>query len=115
MNFEGLLLSMAEQGAADLYLKAGNKPFLRINGQLVPQGVDKLTQDEVGNLARQLMGPERAVQFKAQLEMNFAFERPGLGRFRANTLLQKGSFALVIRRIKREIQTFEELHLPTKG
>ena len=114
MNFEGLLVSMAEQGASDLYLKVGNKPFLRVNGQLVPQGVEKLTQEQVEDLARQLMGPERAVSFKSQLEMNFAFERHGLGRFRANTLLQKGSFALVIRRIKREVQTFDDLHLPSK-
>ena len=112
MNFEGLLLAMAEQGAADLYLKVGNRPFLRVDGQLVPQGQDKLTQDEVETLARQLMGPERAVAFKSQLEMNFAFERQSLGRFSANTLLQRGSFALVIRRIKHDIQTFEELHLP---
>ena len=115
MNFEGLLLSMAEQGAADLYLKVGNRPFLRVNGQLVPQGTEKLTREDVEDLAKQLMGPERSVQFKSQLEMNFAFERHGLGRFRANTLVQKGSFALVIRRIKREVQTFDELRLPVKA
>lgn len=114
MNFEGLLLAMAEQGASDLYLKAGNRPFLRVDGQLVPQGSEKLAQEAVENLAKQLMGPERAVQFKSQLEMNFAFERHGLGRFRANTLMQKGALALVIRRIKHEIQTFDELHLPAK-
>ena len=114
MNFEGLLRAMAEQGAADLYLKVGNRPFLRVDGRLVPQGQEQLTQEDVDTLARQLMGPERAVLFKSQLEMNFAFERPSLGRFRANTLLQRGSFALVIRRIKREIQTFEDLHLPAK-
>jgi len=59
-----------------------------------------------------LMGPTGRQAFHAQRELNFAFERPGVGRFRANVLWQKGTIALVIRRIHHAIPTLEELSLP---
>jgi twitching motility protein PilT len=114
MHIDQLLSAMDQDDASDLYLKEGNRPFLRTRGQLVPQGEDRLAHTEVEQLAQDLMGPERTTALRAQLEMNFAFERSGLGRFRANVLFQQGKLALVIRRIQRVVRTFEELALPAR-
>ena len=105
---------MVEQDASDLFLKVGNKPFLRINGQLFPIGEEIMTAEAITEFAFDLMGPERRQLFHAQRELNFAFERAGSGRFRANVLWQKGTIALVIRRIQRLIPTFSELNLPAE-
>ncbi len=112
MDVERLFRAMVEQDASDLFLKVGNKPFLRIHGKLLPIGDEPLTREQLVDFASDLMGAERRQLFHAQRELNFAFERAGLGRFRANVMWQRGTMALVIRRIQRAIPTFAELNLP---
>jgi twitching motility protein PilU len=46
------------------------------------------------------------------MEMNLALSYPKLARFRVNVFRQRGSVGMVIRRIKMEIQTVEQLGLP---
>jgi twitching motility protein PilT len=115
MDLDRLFRAMVEQEASDLFLKAGAHPFLRINGKLIPVGNEKLKPDQVMELASELMGPRRRQLFYAERELNFAFERSGCGRFRANVLWQRGAMALVIRRIQRTTPAFAELHLPDKA
>ncbi|MBI4003554.1 MAG: PilT/PilU family type 4a pilus ATPase [Candidatus Omnitrophica bacterium] len=114
MDLERLFRAMSEQDASDLFLKVGTTPFLRIHGKLIPVGSDKLTREEITEFATDLMGPDRRQLFHADRELNFAFDRAGVGRFRANILWQKGTIALVIRRINRLIPSFEELNLPVE-
>ncbi|MCM8794738.1 MAG: PilT/PilU family type 4a pilus ATPase [Candidatus Omnitrophica bacterium] len=103
---------MVDQKASDLFLKVGGPPFLRIRGTLTPCGSAPLSEKEVSLLADTLMGPHRRKLFEAQKELNFAFERPGIGRFRVNVMWQKGTLALVVRNIQSVIPGFEELRLP---
>jgi twitching motility protein PilT len=114
MDFERLLRAMVEQEASDLFLKVGNHPFLRIHGQLIPVGDEKLTSEEIAGFASELMGPDQRQLLHAERELDFAFEHAGVGRFRANVLWQRGTMALVIRRIQRLIPGFEELNLPAE-
>ncbi|MDP3722300.1 MAG: PilT/PilU family type 4a pilus ATPase [Candidatus Omnitrophota bacterium] len=112
MDVDRLFRAMVEQEASDLFLKVGNRPFLRISGKLIPVGEEPLSKEQIVTLASELMGAERRQLFYAERELNFAFERSGIGRFRANVLWQRGAMALVIRRIQRAIPTFTELSLP---
>jgi len=114
MPLHSILRIMVEQDASDLFLKVGAPPLLRINGSLVPSGDRALTHAQLMEMAAELMGSEREQRFAAERELNFAFERDGLGRFRVNVLSQRSSIALVIRRIKAVIPTLEELHLPVE-
>ena len=114
MDLDGLLKAMVDQEASDLFLKVGNRPFLRLHGRLLPLGDQKLDRKQLTDSAGDLMGPMRRQVFHAQRELNFAFERPGLGRFRANVLWQRGLPALVIRRIPRECRSLTELNLPAE-
>ena len=86
MDVDRLFNAMVQQEASDLFLKVGNRPFLRIHGKLVPIGDAPLDQDGVVTLASELMRPHRRQLFHAQRELNFAFGRAGIGRFRANIL-----------------------------
>jgi len=114
MEIERLLKAMVEQEASDLFLKVGNRPFLRIHGKLMAVGEEKFTEEQLLQVGAGLMGPQGRQLFYAERELNFAFERPGIGRFRANVLWQKGTMALVIRRVQRAIPSFEELSLPAE-
>ncbi len=114
MDIERLLKAMEEQEATDLFLKVGNKPFLRIHGQLYPAGELPLTREEVEEVATALMDATQRQLLHAERELDFAFERAGAGRFRANVLWQRGTMALVIRRIQRVVRQFDELHLPAE-
>lgn len=112
LDLNRLLGAMMEQDASDLFLKVGNKPFLRIHGKLLPAGEEKLTKEQVTELASGLMNAQQRQAFHGDRELNFAFEAPGTGRFRANVLWQRGTMALVIRRVNSAIASFEQLHLP---
>jgi twitching motility protein PilU len=58
------------------------------------------------------MTPEQITEFEHELEMNFAFGKRDLGRFRINVFKQRGETAMVIRHIKSDIPSFETLGLP---
>ena len=110
---DSLLKRMVEQEASDLFLKSEAKPFLRIRGSLTACASHALSRAELTQFAYDLMGPDRQQMFQREREMNFAFERPAIGRFRANVLWQRGTLAMVIRRVSDRIPSFEDLNLPT--
>lgn len=114
MDIENLLKLMVENEASDLYLKAENPPYLRIDGRLFPQDKPALTSDDVRDAAYQLMSEEQRAHFEEDKEMDLAFSLPGVGRFRANIFIERGNFAVVLRLIKSKIPSFRELNLPAK-
>jgi twitching motility protein PilT len=114
MEIDRLLRAMVEQEASDLFLKVGAHPFFRIHGKLIPIGEEQIPQEQIVEVATELMAPHQRQLFHAERELNFAFERPGVGRFRANVLWQRGNMALVIRRVNRLIPSFQELSLPAE-
>ena len=112
MDTDHLFQAMVQQQASDLFLKVGSRPCVRVRGQLQPIGAEPLSRADLLQLAHDLMGPERQQLFQRERELNFAFAIEAVGRFRANVLWQRGSLALVIRRIQDCLPTFEELNLP---
>ncbi len=112
MDSDRLFQAMVEQRASDLFLKVGACPSMRVRGRLQPCGAEPLNRAELLQFASDLMGPERQRSFQTDRELNFAFERPEIGRFRANVLWERGRIALVIRRVQDRVLDFEALHLP---
>jgi twitching motility protein PilU len=58
------------------------------------------------------MSEEQTKTFEIQQEMNFAIGRQNLGSFRVNVFKQRGAVAMVIRYIKADIPSLEDLKLP---
>jgi twitching motility protein PilU len=112
MEINDLLIHMASRQASDLYLKTEAPPTLRIAGQLAPLGEIPLTPEAVERIADQMMQPRHKQEFKERQQVNLAYHHPALGRYRVNIYTQRSAPAIVIRRIKSEIPTFEELRLP---
>ncbi|MBI4540265.1 MAG: type IV pilus twitching motility protein PilT [Gemmatimonadetes bacterium] len=102
-----------ERGASDLHIKAGDVIRARIHGSLQPITQQKLTEEQVRQLALRLIPHERDRQrIDELLDYDCSWGLPGLGRFRVNILRQRGSFMIVMRVIPIEIPAFEDLGLP---
>jgi len=112
MDVTDLLRYAVERGASDLHLSAGNVPFIRVDGELLPAGFPVLDASDAEFAAEFLMPPHRATEFARTNEADFAYSMDGIGRFRVNVLRQRGTVALAIRRVSAEGQTLAELNLP---
>jgi twitching motility protein PilT len=112
MDLNYLLELAVAQGASDLHLKAGGLPVARIHGKLVPVSEHKLERDEVEEMASKAMPPVHQSRLKDMQEIDFAYSVPGLGRFRCNVFMQRGTVGLVLRVIPMGVRSVEELGLP---
>src|SRR5882724_10410310 len=96
-KLDDLLQEMVERGSSDLFLKAGQRPCLRIDGEIVMLDYAELTMDETHAIATHLMTEEQAEFFSRTPEMDLAVGMRGVGRFRVNLFKQRGSTGLVFR------------------
>ena len=113
MEIKELLKVMVAQGASDLYLTTASPPMYRIEGITQPMGNQALTPDMLRELADSFMSRTEKLEFGEKLEMTLALAYEGLGRFRVNVFRQRGNVGIVIRQIKAEILTVDQLGLPS--
>jgi twitching motility protein PilT len=112
MDINELLKSAHSMGASDVHLKVGSQPIVRINGELGPMQGNRLSQEETLKIAFSVMSPGQRETFKKKNDLDLAYSVPGLGRFRCNIFIQRGTIGLVFRVIPMRIPTIEELLLP---
>lgn len=113
MELSELLKTAMQHGASDVHLKVGSTPVLRISGELVPLTSEpKLTQPDAIKIASAVMSPSQFESFKKKNDADVAYSHPGLGRFRCNLYVQRGTIGLVIRIIPFKTPTLEETNLP---
>jgi twitching motility protein PilT len=112
MDVTELLRYAVEMGASDLHLKAGNVPFVRVDGDLRPSTFPALSAGQTEDAAKTLMPEHKAREFAQHHEADFGHTVAGVGRFRINVYRQRGAVGLAIRRVRSEVPTFEELLLP---
>ncbi len=113
MDINELLRKANAQEASDLHIKVGSPPILRIYGELTPLTSEKkISQEDATKIAMTVMTPGQADLFKRKNDMDLAYSVPGLGRFRCNIFMQRGTVGLVFRVIPMRIPTIEELLLP---
>jgi len=104
--------TMVETEASDLYLTVNRPPMYRIQGTIKPDGDHLFSPDEVRAIANAIMNEKQQREFAETMEMNMAMSLPGVSRFRVNIYQQRGSVGLVVRRIKAEVTSLDELGLP---
>ncbi len=112
MDVGELLRYTVEMGSSDLHLKAGNVPFIRVDGELQPGPFPVMSSADTQAAAEHLMPEHKAREFAARNEADFGYTLAGVGRFRINVFRQRGMVGLAIRRVRSEVPTFEELRLP---
>ena len=112
LDLDQLLAYAVERGASDVHLKVGSPPFIRIDGRLERIEHASVSQVETERIAFAIMPKQRAEEFIATSDADFAYSVSGVGRFRVNAMRQRGSVGLVLRRVQSDIPSFEALGLP---
>ncbi|HZQ27016.1 MAG TPA: ATPase, T2SS/T4P/T4SS family [Acidimicrobiales bacterium] len=113
-QLDRLLHLLAErEGGTDLHLKVGSPPRIRVKGTLETVAdeplLDKATVDA---MAGAVLTTGARETFLVQREAECTYSVHGLGRFRVSAYLQRGSIALLLRRVTASARSFEELGLP---
>ncbi len=112
LDIRKLLTVMCEHNASDLYITVDSPPSYRVNGTVRPAGNRCLDPEQTEMLAMSIMSEKQQREFLEQNEQNLALYYPALGRFRVNILRQRGCIGMVIRQIRTNILTIEDLDLP---
>ena len=112
-NIEILLKLMLESKANDLFISLGSYPVLMINGDYVKLQEEKITTEMLQDFRKGLLTTVQEQIFIREKELDFAYSIQGVGRFRVNYFVQRGSDAIVIHHIPTTIKTPVELGLPT--
>jgi twitching motility protein PilU len=112
MELAPYLRLMVQRNGSDLYFSTGAIPHVKIAGQAIPVGDQKMGPGDVSKLAYSIMNDDQIREFEGTMECNLAISVQQLGRFRVNVFRQRGDVAMVLRFIKADIPSIEELYLP---
>ncbi len=113
LNLRQLLEEMIERDASDLHVTAGERPKLRVDGEITNSRVDRnLTPKDTLTLAYSVLTENQKKRFESEDELDFSFGIQNLARFRGNCFKQRGCVSMVIRQIPFNVRTFEDLGLP---
>ena len=112
-NLRALLEEMIERDASDLHITAGERPKLRVDGDITSSKVPAvLTPKDTLQLCYSILTEQQKKRFETEEELDFSFGIQNLARFRGNAFRQRGCVSLVIRQIPFQVKTFEQLQLP---
>ena len=112
VTVDQLLYTTVHHGGSDLHIKAESPPLIRLHGELIQLELDAFTPEESRALSLSVLSPNQRARFEEELELDFAYEIPGLARFRGNVYQQRNAVQSCFRVIPLEIQTIEDLNLP---
>ena len=113
LNLRVLLEEVIERGASDLHITAGERPMMRIDGDMARSRIDYVMQPkDTLQLAYSVLTENQKKRFEMEDELDFSFGIQSLARFRGNCFKQRGCVSMVIRQIPFNIKTFEQLNLP---
>ena len=104
---------MHEHNASDLHLLVGSPPVVRIHGELQRIKYKVLEDGELKDLLYEIISEYQMKVFEETGDLDFAYEVPGLARYRANYFLHKDGIGAVFREIPSKIMSIDELRLPS--
>ena len=112
LTIQKLLAGMKKHSASDLHIKPGVVPTYRIAGVLRPIGGDPLEPEEADHLLDPIVPEKLRPKFDERGDLDFATFNDEGDRFRVNMYRAGGHVNAAIRRVKAEIPSYAELHLP---
>jgi twitching motility protein PilT len=110
---EELLRVLVDRKASDLHISTGSPPLLRRDGEIeVIAGRAPLTAAEAGALVMPIAPATNKEEFGGRHDTDFAYEIPGVARFRCNLFMDRKGPGGVFRAIPSKIMTAEDMGLP---
>jgi twitching motility protein PilT len=113
MTFDQLVRAAGERGASDIHLRAGHVPIIRVDGTLERwTAVAAISAADLEAIATRLLPPMHQERLQTKLEVDVAWQAPGVGRVRASVFRQRGTIGLSMRLIPSRVPSLEALGLP---
>ena len=113
LNLRALLEEMVARGASDLHITAGERPKLRVDGEITNASHEQsLGPRDTMALAYSVLTDNQKKRFEMEDELDFSFGIQNLARFRGNAFKQRGCVSLAVRQVPFQIKPLAELGLP---
>lgn len=112
LDLSAILGHVTDVGGSDLHIKSGSPPRVRVNGELRPAPYAPVESADIDEALRIVMPVDRIEEFHKTGEADFSLSVAGLGRFRGNAFRQRGSAAMVLRRVLPAALSAIDLGLP---
>ncbi len=109
-----ILQQAVERNAADIFMIPGLPISLKINGEIQPMNDTKIFPDVMDKLIHEIyvIAGNRNIAKVEHGDDDFSFSVPGLARFRASVMRQRGSLAAIIRVVRFELPNPKLLGIP---
>ena len=111
-KIDSFLREMVKLGGSDLHLCSEMAPKTRIHGDLTPLPFPPIPAAEMLGIMEEIATHEKWSWFLENKDQDFAYEIPGLARFRVNFMYNHFGPGAVLRIIPTNIKTIDDLKLP---
>jgi twitching motility protein PilT len=107
-----LLHLVVSENAADLHIRVGVPPVIRLHGVLHRVEGPALKAEDTEQLMHSITSEEHIRQVREKGTVDFGFAFGELARFRCSVFKEKGQFGIVMRQIPTKMLTMEQIGLP---
>jgi len=107
-----LLQLMVSEGAADLHIRVGIPPVIRLHGILHRVDGPVLKPEDTEELMRSITSEDHIQNIREKGGADYAFAFGEAARFRVSAFKEKGNFALVLRQVPSKLLTMEQIGIP---
>ena len=112
MDIQALLGQTINNNASDLHITPGSVPLLRIHGELVAVGDDKLSPEHTEQMVLSILNDQQKQRFKEKRSIDIAYTYKNSSRFRVNAYFQRAMVTAAFRLLPSEIVSLTDLGLP---
>jgi twitching motility protein PilT len=113
LHIDDLLRYAVAVGASDLHLTANMPGSIRLHGAIRPiEGSPVLSNEEIRDMVFGILPASQRERFEAEWELDTSHTIAGVGRFRVNVSMQRGTVAAALRPIPHEMPDFDSLGIP---
>ncbi|MEX2494992.1 MAG: type IV pilus twitching motility protein PilT [Woeseia sp.] len=111
-NIDQFLKDALVKNSSDLHFISGDPPRVRVHGSLSTLNNEALTVEVVRQALYQIMSGSTQRDFEKNDAVDFAYDIPGISRFRVNVMRHLNGIGAVFRAIPSKALTLEELKMP---
>ena len=113
LHIDDLLRYAVAVGASDLHLTASQPGAIRLHGAIRPiEGCPVLDNEQIRDMVFGILPASQRERFEEEHELDTSHSINGVGRFRVNVSLQRGTIAAALRPIPHEMPEFDTLGIP---
>lgn len=110
-RFQKLVSSAVSNSVSDIHIRVGERPYFRMNGDLVPVKTEDFTQSDVLSIVS-FMTKKSDAEIAELKEFDGSYDLEGICRLRFNILKFRGEIGIILRILSYEIPNTTKLGLP---